>query len=407
MTKGFGVRIVPDQKNRGNKLIASPQLQQVSEQFFSHFRHLKDPRVERTRDHKLIDIIAVAILAVISGASGWQGMEDYGHSKQEWLEQFLELPKGIPSDDTFRRVFERLDPHEFQQGFHSWLSSLAGLLGATVVSLDGKTHRGSYDREQGQSALQTVSAWASEHRLILGQIKVDCKSNEITAIPALLELLDLSGCIITIDAMGTQKEIAQQIITARADYVLTLKGNHPTLYTQVNNWFESAQTRGWEDVDYSYDERIEAGHHRLETRRVWCLRVEQLGELYQLNQWAALQTVVIVERTRRLWNQTTHEVQFYLSSLEAEAGKIGRVIRQHWGIENQLHWTLDVTFGEDSSRVRRGHGPENLGLLRRLALNALHQEQSFKGSLASKRRRAGWNNDYLLRILQAGVPQIR
>ncbi len=407
MAKSFGARTVPDQEHLGQKSIVSPQLQQVSDQFFSHFRNLKDPRVERTRDHKLIDIIAIAILAVISGASGWQGMEDYGLSKQQWLEQFLELPKGIPSDDTFRRVFERLDPHQFQQGFQSWVSSLAGLLGATVVSLDGKTHRGSYDREQGQSALQTVSAWASEHRLMLGQMKVDEKSNEITAIPALLELLDLSGCIITIDAMGTQKEIAQQIIEAQADYILTLKGNHPTLYAQVSNWFDSAQTQGWEGIDCSYDEGVEAGHHRRETRRVWCVPLEQLGALYQLNQWAGLQTVVIVERTRRLWNQTTHEVQFYLSSLEADAGKIGRAVRQHWGIENQLHWTLDVTFSEDSSRVRRGHGPENLGLLRRLALNALNQEQSFKGSLASKRRRAGWNNDYLRQILQACQPQIR
>ncbi len=222
-------------------------------------------------------VIAIAIFAVMSGASGWQGMEDYGKSKQQWLEQFLELPKGIPSDDTFRRVFERLDPEQFQQGFQSWVSSLAKLLGATVVSLDGKTHRGSYDREHQQSALQTVSAWASEHRLMLGQMKVDKKSNEITAIPALLELLDLSGCIITIDAMGTQKEIAQQIIQAQADYVLTLKKNHPTLYGQVNTWFESAQKQGFAEIDYSYDEGVEAGHHRLETRRVWCIPVEQMG----------------------------------------------------------------------------------------------------------------------------------
>jgi predicted transposase YbfD/YdcC len=338
----------------------------------------------------------------MSGASGWEGMEDYGKSKQQWLEQFLELPNGIPSDDTFRRLFERLDPHEFQRGFQSWVSSLARLLGATVVAIDGKTHRGSYERNQQQSALQTVSAWASEHRLMLAQVKVESKSNEISAIPALLKLLDLSGCIITIDAMGTQKEIAQQIIGAKADYVLTLKKNHPTLYEQVSSWLEAAQAQGFAGIEHSYDARVEAGHHRGETRRIWCVPVAQLGEVYQREQWAGLKTVVIVERTRRLWNDTSHEVQFYLSSLEADAVKIGRVIRQHWGIENQLHWTLDVTFGEDSSRVRRGHGPENLGLLRRLALNVLNQEQSFKGSVASKRRRAGWNNDYLLKILQAG-----
>ena len=405
MAYGFGATAVLHQEHLRKKSIVSPQLQEISDQFFSHFRELKDPRVERTRDHKLIDIIAIAILAVISGASGWQGMEDYGYSKQQWLEQFLELPKGIPSDDTFRRVFERLDPHQFQQGFQSWVSSLAKLLGATVVSLDGKSQLGSYDREQQQSALQMVSAWASEHRLMLGQMKVDEKSNEITAIPALLELLDLSGCIITIDAMGTQKEIAQKIIDAQADYVLTLKGNHPTLYQQVSTWFAQAKTEELAGVDYNYDERVEAGHHRLETRRIWCVPVAQMGGLYQQDQWAGLQTLVMVERTRRLWNETTHQVQFYLSSLEADAVKIGRAIRQHWGIENQLHWTLDVTFGEDSSRVRQGHGPENLGLLRRLALNALNQEQSFKGSIASKRRRAGWNNDYLLQVLQACKPQ--
>ena len=400
--KGF-VPAALGREQLGQTAIVSPSIQEISDQFFSHFRDLKDPRVERTRAHKLIDIIAIAILAVMSGASGWEGMEDYGKSKQQWLEQFLELPNGIPSDDTFRRLFERLDPHEIQRGFQSWVSSLARLLGATVVAIDGKTHRGSYERNQQQSALQTVSAWASEHRLMLAQVKVESKSNEINAIPALLKLLDLSGCIITIDAMGTQKEIAQQIIVAKADYVLTLKKNHPTLYEQVSSWFKAAQAQGFAGIEHSYDARVEAGHHRGETRRIWCVPVAQLGELYQREQWAGLKTVVIVERTRRLWNDTSHEVQFYLSSLEADAVKIGRVIRQHWGIENQLHWTLDVTFGEDSSRVRRGHGPENLGLLRRLALNVLNQEQSFKGSVASKRRRAGWNNDYLLKILQAGL----
>ena len=368
MAKGFGSTAVPAQVRPPRKQIASPQLQQVSHQFFSHFRKLQDPRVERTREHLLIDIIAIAIGAVISGASGWQGMEDYGQSKQQWLEQFLELPKGIPSDDTFRRVERTLRPPSVSARLSpAGSQASAQLLGATVVSLDGKTHRGSYDREQQQSALQMVSAWASEHRLMLGQMKVDEKSNEITAIPALLQLLDLSGCIITIDAMGTQKEIAQQIIEAQADYILTLKGNHPTLYQQVTTWFEQALANEFAGVDYSYDERVEAGHHRRETRRIWCIPVVQMEDLYKLNQWAGLQTVVIVERTRRLWNKTTHEVQFYLSSLEADAVKIGRAIRQHWGIENQLHWTLDVTFGEDSSRVRRLHGPENLGLLRRLA----------------------------------------
>lgn len=228
---------------------------------------------------------------------------------------------------------------------------------------------GSYDRNQERSSLQVVSAWASEYRLFLGQVKVEEKSNEITAIPALLELLDISGCIITIDAMGTQNEIAHRIQALGADYVLALKANHPTLYAQVEQWFETAQAHNFEGIQYSYDVRVESGHHRQEKRQVWAVSLTVMGDLYKQSQWSGLQTIVKVVRTRHLWNKTSHEVMFYLSSLPPDAQLLGKAIRQHWSIENQLHWVLDVTFGEDACRIRTGHAPENMALLKRWSIN--------------------------------------
>jgi predicted transposase YbfD/YdcC len=249
-----------------------------------------------------------------------------------------------------------------------------------------------------------VSAWASEQRLVLGQVKVADPSNEITAIPALLELLDLAGCIVTIDAMGCQTALARQIYQARADYVLALKANHPTLYTQVKSWFETAQLQGFEGIEVSLDTRTESGYHRLETRQVFCVPLSQLPPLYQQQNWLGLRTVVMVKRTRRLWNQITHAVQFYLTSLNSDAAQLGRAIRLHWGIENQVYWTLDVTFAEDACRVRSAHAPQNLALLRRVALNALNQEQSFRRSTRQKSNRAAMENDYMLKVLVAGLP---
>jgi predicted transposase YbfD/YdcC len=236
----------------------------------------------------------------------------------------------------------------------------------------------------------------------LAQTKVQDKSNEMTAIPALLELIDLGGAIITIDAMGTQKAIASQIIQAKADYILCLKSNHPTLFEQVKTWFHSSRSEGV--LPDHREEKIEAGHHRIETRKVWQVSVSQLPCLHQQEEWVGLQTIVIVERTRRLWNKTTHEVQFYLTSLSAEDTRIATAIRQHWGIENSVHWTLDVTFGEDQCRVRRGHGPHNLGVLRRMALNCLNRETTYKQSLRQKAKRAGMNDTYMMTILSTAFP---
>ncbi len=342
--------------------------------------------------------------ATIGGAKGWEDIETYGVSHEVWLSSFLALPFGIPRADTYRRLFERISPTALKQSFDSWLSSLVLDLGAQVIPIDGKTVKGSKDRNDSQSALHLVGAWASEHRLFLGQVKVEDKSNEITAIPALLELLDISGCIITIDAMGTQHEIAHRIVTLGADYVLALKANHPTLHAQVKQWFETAQASDFEGIEYSNDVRVESGHHRREKRQVTAVSIDQMSDLYKQAQWSGLQTIVRVVRTRHLWNKTTTEVMFYLSSLPPDAQQLGKAIRQHWSIENQLHWVLDVTFGEDASRIRKGNAPENIALLKRWSINLLNQETSFKRSTRQKAKRASMDVTYLLKVLNASIP---
>lgn len=271
-------------------------------QCHSCFAAIKDPRVERSQLHELSDILTIAILSVIAGGNGWEDMEMYGLSKQSWLSTFLSLPNGIPSPDTFRRVFERINPKQFEKCFEQWVRLLVNELGIQVIAIDGKGVNGSYDRESGKKALHFVSAWATDHRLVLAQAKVQDKSNEITAIPALLELLDIAGCIVTLDAMGTQKTIAAQIQQAQADYILTLKANHPTLFAQVNTWFNTAQTAGTLPNPVEY--KTEAGHHRREIRSCWTVALHQLPPLHQSDEWVGVQTIVIVERTRHLWNQT-------------------------------------------------------------------------------------------------------
>jgi predicted transposase YbfD/YdcC len=373
----------------------------VSRRLSECFASVQDPRVERTRLHLLGDILTIAILAVIAGARGWEDMELYGLSKEKWLSTFLSLPAGIPSADTFRRVFEKLNPKEFEEAFEAWVRQLVDDLGVQVVAIDGKSLRGSYDRATGRKALHLVSAWATQHRLVLAQTKVQDKSNEITAIPALLELLNIAGCIVTIDAMGTQKSIAAQIVGAGADYILCLKANHPTLFGEVNSWFETARREG--TLPTPTEDKIEAGHHRIEIRKVWSLALDQLPPLYQAPEWVGLQTIVIVERTRYLWNKMTHEIHFYLCSLPPESPRIGAAIRQHWGIENSLHWVLDVTFDEDNSRVRSMHAPQNLALVRRFALNALNREPT-RRSIRQKSFRAAMDDDYMLKVLSAAFP---
>lgn len=405
MGKGFAkASTTPAASGSSLSLVPAIDPQQVYQHLQEQFGSLADPRGKQGVLHPLVSIVMIALLATIGGATGWEEIEVYGISHQRWLSSFLELPWGIPSADTYRRVFELISPAAFERSFNGWLSGLVSQLGAQVIPIDGKALKGSYDRSLEQSALYVVSAWASEHRLFLGQVKVDDKSNEITAIPALLALLDIAGCIITIDAMGTQHEIARSIHNKGADYVLALKANHPTLFNQVKQWFETAHKGEFAGIEYGYDERLEAGHHRTEKRQVWAVSVEQIAGLYKQDQWAGLQSIVMVVRTRHLWNQTTREVMFYLSSLPAHAQQIGKAIRQHWSIENQLHWVLDVTFAEDASRIRTGHAPENMALLRRWSLNLLNQETSSKRSTRQKARRASMDEAYMLTVLAASIP---
>jgi predicted transposase YbfD/YdcC len=403
MSQGFQIKSAHTKKSsrHQNKKKAVPEMRDIQESLLKHFGTLKDHRVERTKKHQLTDILVMAILAIIAGAQGWEDIENYGISKQTWLEEFLALPNGIPSDDTFRRVFQFIDPSELNQCFFGWVETLVASMGGEVIPIDGKTIRGSYDRNRGQSALHVISAWASDQRLVLAQMKVEDKSNEITAIPALLDLLNIADSIITIDAMGTQTEIAQKIIDKKADYVLALKANHPTLYSQVEKWFKEAAAQDFKSVDVSYDKQINSGHHRTENRQVWAVPISAIGELYQPRIWAGLKSVVMVIRVRHLWNKISREVHFYLTSLEHDAERLGQVIRKHWSIENQAHWTLDCTFGEDACRIRSGHSPRNIALIRRIALNALNREQTCQRSLRQKMKRAAMNNDYMFLVLSS------
>jgi predicted transposase YbfD/YdcC len=350
-----------------------------------------------------MEIMTIAVFAVLSGADGFVAIETYGKAKQQWLESFLELPYGIPSHDTFARVFAALEPKEFEESFLSWVSSITERLGVEVIHIDGKTAKGCYEREGKLKALHSVSAWSSEHQLVLAQQKVDGKSNEITAVPLLLKLLNLKGAVVRLDAMGTQTQIAAEIQQAEGDYVLALKGNQGKLSQQVEDWFKQAEAKNWQGIEYSYHETVEAGHHRIETRQVWAVSVRQLPPLHRQSQWVGLTSVILVKSIRQLWNKTTTEVRFYLSSLDADAQRHNQVIRSHWSIENSLHWVLDVTFNEDASRIRQGYAPENLGLLRRLSVNLLKREPS-RLSLKFKRYKAGMDNDFLLKILAASAP---
>ncbi len=369
--------------------------------FKNHFPNLKDPRIDRTKEHLLIDIIAISILAVISGADGWTAIETYGKAKEPWLKTFLELPNAIPSHDTISRVFQRLNPEDFATSFSSWINLIVQKLGVEIISIDGKTLKQSYDRNNFQKALHIVSAWANNNKLVLGQKKVDSKSNEITAIPALLETIDIAGNIVTIDAMGTLKEIAAQIINKKGNYILALKGNQSKLHQQVKEWFEQAKNNNFSGIEYSCHEQVESGHHRLEKRQVYSVPITVLPTLHNQNKWQGLKTVIMVVSERQLWNKTTNEVKFYISSLINNAEIISHGIRSHWGIENTLHWSLDVTFSEDKSRIRKDNAPENFALLRKLALNLLNQEKTTKASNKMKRYRAAMDNNYLLKILQA------
>jgi predicted transposase YbfD/YdcC len=363
----------------------------------AHFSKLTDPRIHRTRLHSLHEILVITICAAICGADNWAHVELFGRSKESWFRSFLDLPNGIPSHDTFGRVFAALDHEQFRQCFIDWAASIAQISQEEIVAVDGKAIRRSFDAASGRAPIHMVNAWAASTGIALGQLATDSKSNEITAIPKLLELLSIRGCIVTIDAMGCQKAIAEQIVNQGGDYVLALKGNQGTLHDEVIKYFEWALKGGPDVPPMHYTETVDGDHGRIETRRHWIANdVEWCAELG----WKGLSSIAMLESERTVGDKTSMERRYYISSLQDERSQsIPHAVRAHWGVENQLHWVLDVAFREDDSRARTGNAAENLATIRQIALNLLKQEKSLKVGVAGKRLKAGWDESYLLKLL--------
>lgn len=380
--------------------ITSEGDESIDGSFFAHFSTVTDPRMERNKVHDLQNIIIIAICAVISGAEDWLDIEQFGNDRLDWLSEFLDLPNGIPSHDTFGRVFAMLDSEEFEKSFVSWVRTIAQLTFGDVIAIDGKTNRRSHNKKIGKDAIHLVSAFAVSNGVCLGQRIIDTKSNELKAIPKLLEILSINGCIVTIDAAGCYAEVTSAIVEKGADYVIAVKQNQPTLYDDIEQLFEYTTE---EDISlYGYARTEEMSHGRAEIRQCWVLNTKkELAEIQNKQQWKKLSSVAKIQNTRTVQGKTTTETRYYISSLDS--GNVNQMLtaaRAHWAIENTLHWTLDMTFREDDSRIRTGNAQQNFSLLRKMALNLLKQETTeAKTSVRLKRKKAGWSTDYLLKVL--------
>jgi len=367
-----------------------------------HFRKLRDPRVVGRTDHLLVDILVMAICAVIANCNGWQDIALFAKKRQTWFKRFLQLPNGIPSAFTFRRVFDQLNPRAFQQCLVSWVKEISDLVGLKHIAIDGKSLRHSGQASAGLRMLHAVSAWASEQHLLLGQVMTEAKSNEITAIPKLLEVLDLHGALVTIDAMGCQKEIAAQIVKQGGDYVLTVKANQEQLLADIQATVEKALETDGAGVSVEQYHQVEAGHGRHEERSYYV--IHNVEGIRDRARWAELATVGMIASERTVNGQTSAEVRYFIGSKKMGARKYARVLRGHWAIENNLHWQLDVNFGEDDSRITKRHAGANFAVLRRIAISLLKQNPG-KDSIGRKRMAAALDPDFLAEILSGAEKQ--
>ncbi len=366
------------------------------------FDELEDPRMDRTKFHSLGDILFITICAVLTGADSWTGVEMYGNEKLDWLRTILALPQGIPSHDTFGRVFSRLNPEQFERCLLQWMAALAEKSDGRLIAIDGKTLRRSFDKANDRAAIHMVSAWCKANSLVLGQLATEEKSNEITAIPRLLEMLDVKGAVVTIDAMGCQKAIAEKIVKQGGDYMLQVKKNQPELYDLMTSTFDELTGPGIGGVSPAFHEDVDAGHGRVETRRIWV--TDWINWYPGRSEWAGLQSFACIESVRVVDGESSTARRYYISTLDGQdaEGMLG-YSRGHWGIENSVHWSLDVTFREDTLRNRIGHSAENFSRIRRLALNLLKQDRTCKVGIQGKRYKASLNQDYLLHVLGLGI----
>jgi len=365
-----------------------------------HFANLTDPRVDRTKEHLLLDIVVIALCAILAGADGWVDVEAFGRAKEKWLRTFLALPHGIPSHDTFGRVFAALDPFEFQCAFASWIQAVSAKLQGEIVAVDGKTLRRSHDKVLGKNAIHMVSAWATAQRLVLGQRKIDEKSNEITAIPELLRVLALEGCLVTVDALGCQTDIAETIVNQGADYLLAVKENQGKLHEDLKDLFDGAAEVEFREVPHTHDRHVTKDHGRLELRECWVITdPAYLDYVRRHEAWKNLGSLIRLRTQVRRGRKRSEDTRYFISSWQATPLELLNAIRGHWGIENGLHWILDLAFREDESRVRKDHAAENFAVLRHLAVNLLNRARNGKDSIKTMRLRAGWDENFLAKVI--------